>query len=55
MVGMWNLENLANGLSGLSMATFTRLLGWTVDEVEVFLVDVRREIRDTKIHAYWPM
>ncbi|PQE04753.1 hypothetical protein CJF30_00004545 [Rutstroemia sp. NJR-2017a BBW] len=54
-LGMWNLENLANGLSGLSIATFTRLLGWTVDELEVFLVDVRKDLKDTKIHAYIPI
>lgn len=40
---------------GLSVAIFTRLLGWTVEELEVFLVDVRREMRDTSIHAYWSM
>ncbi|PQE05792.1 hypothetical protein CJF31_00004540 [Rutstroemia sp. NJR-2017a BVV2] len=54
-LGMWNLENLSNGLSGLSIATFTRLLGWTVDELEVFLVDVRKDLKDTKIHSYIPI
>ncbi|KAM3076594.1 hypothetical protein ACMFMG_007400 [Clarireedia jacksonii] len=54
-LGMWNLENLSGGASGLSMAIFTRLLGWTVEELEVFLVDVRKDMRNTKIHSYWPM
>lgn len=53
--GMWNFENLAGGLMGLSVATFTRLLGWTVEELEVFLVDVRKEMKDTSIHSYWDM
>jgi len=25
------------------------------NEVEVFLVDVRKEMKDSKIHAYWPL
>ncbi|QSZ36467.1 hypothetical protein DSL72_006346 [Monilinia vaccinii-corymbosi] len=52
-LGMWNLENLTSGLMGLSVGVFTRILGWTVEELAVFLVDVRKEMRDTSIHAYW--
>ena len=52
---MWTLENFTSGLSAFSMAPFTRVLGWTKEEVEVFLVDVRREMNDRKIHAYWPV
>ncbi|RDW56952.1 hypothetical protein BP5796_13019 [Coleophoma crateriformis] len=54
-IGWWNYENIAGGLSGLSMALFTRGLGWTQDEVELFLVDVRKEMKNTKIHSYWPV
>ncbi|KAK6607564.1 methyltransferase domain-containing protein [Botrytis cinerea] len=52
-IGMWHQENLTSGLMGLSVAIFTRLLGWNVEELELFLVDVRREMKDTSIHAYW--
>lgn len=48
-------ENFSDGLSGLSMAVFTRGLGWTQEELEVFLVEVRKSIKDTKIHGYYPM
>ncbi|KJZ77674.1 hypothetical protein HIM_02851 [Hirsutella minnesotensis 3608] len=54
-LGMWTYENLGNGASGLSMALFTRALGWKPEEVEVFLVDVRKEMRNRSIHAYWPI
>lgn len=53
--GMWNYENIAGGLYGVSVALFTRALGWTAEELEVFLVDVRKELKDTKIHSYFPM
>lgn len=53
--GMWTYENLGNGASGLSMALFTRALGWTQQEVELFLVDVRRDMKDRSVHGYWPL
>jgi hypothetical protein len=52
---MWVLQNIEPGLEGLSMAIFTRALGWSKEEAEVFLVDVRKDIKDTKIHCYWEM
>jgi hypothetical protein len=49
MAGMLTCENL---VGGLSMALLTRVCGWSVEEVEAFLVNVRKEFKDTKIHAY---
>lgn len=54
-VGTWAHENVGPSLEGFSMAVFTRLLNWTKEELEVFLVDVRKEVNDPKIHAYFPM
>lgn len=52
-IGMWTLENLENGLEALSTALFTRVLGWEKEELDAFLVGVRKEMRDTKFHTYW--
>jgi hypothetical protein len=52
---MWCLADLEPGLEGLSMAIFTRILGWTKEETEVFLTLVRKDMKDTKIHSYWEM
>ncbi|KAH7327120.1 S-adenosyl-L-methionine-dependent methyltransferase [Rhexocercosporidium sp. MPI-PUGE-AT-0058] len=54
-IGMWTCENFTSGLSGISMALFTRVFGWTPEQLEVFLVDVRKEMKDPRIYAYWPM
>ncbi|APA11946.1 hypothetical protein SS1G_05495 [Sclerotinia sclerotiorum 1980 UF-70] len=54
-LGMWHLENMTSGLMGISLALFTRVLGWSVEELEVFLVDVRKDMKDTSIHTYWPI
>lgn len=54
-LGTWNLANMYPHVHGICVALFTRGLGWTAEEVEVFLVDVRKEWRDTRIHSYFPM
>ena len=48
-------ENVGKNTAAMTLAPFTRLLGWTAEEVEVFLIDVRKEFKDPKIHAYAPM
>jgi hypothetical protein len=52
---MWALANFDDGLEGLSLALLTRGLKWKKEEVHTFLVDVRKELRNKDIHAYWPM
>ncbi len=46
---------MRDGIEAMSMALFTRELGWTVEEVQVFLVHVRRELGDGNIFAYWTL
>lgn len=55
VLGTWTHENISPAFYGLSVAAFTRLLGWTVEELEVFLVDVRKDFANPKIHAYFPV
>ncbi|KAH7471693.1 hypothetical protein FOMA001_g13477 [Fusarium oxysporum f. sp. matthiolae] len=45
-LGEWSNLNKVNLLNGLSMALFTRCLGWTPEEVNVFLVDVRKDLNN---------
>ncbi|WQF77946.1 hypothetical protein CDEST_02960 [Colletotrichum destructivum] len=54
-LGVLNGQNIADGLEGFCMATLTRAHGWTPEEVNVFLVDVRNNIKDRSVHAYWPI
>jgi hypothetical protein len=46
---------MLKGLEAFCMALFTRILGWKIEEVHDFLEDVRKEIKDQSIHAYFPM
>ncbi|KAF5638082.1 methyltransferase [Fusarium sp. NRRL 52700] len=54
-LGAWNLENITSGLEGLSSAVYTRVLGWSKQELDVLLAKVRREMKDKAIHSYWPI
>lgn len=54
-LGAWNNENASRVLESATLAPFTRGLGWSVEEVTDFLVDVRRDLKNTDIHAYSQM
>ncbi|KAF7559569.1 hypothetical protein G7046_g4588 [Stylonectria norvegica] len=51
---MWE-RNMVQGLSGFSFHLFNRAFGKTPAQIEVSLVDVRRDFTDTRIHAYMPV
>ncbi|TIC90065.1 putative methyltransferase tdiE [Colletotrichum higginsianum] len=54
-LGEWALANAFDGLEAWTMAAFTRALDWTSAEVQVFLIQVRKDLRDMSIHHYCPL
>ena len=52
-IGFFHREQFLEGLQGMAMGFFTRALGWTPQEVEVFLVRVRKDLKDPNFHSYW--
>ncbi|KAF9870315.1 hypothetical protein CkaCkLH20_12162 [Colletotrichum karsti] len=52
-LGQLNHENTMIAIEALTMAPFTRGLGWTKEQVEDFLVYVRRDLSNPQIHSYW--
>ena len=50
-MGAFNLAGLLEGLEGFSMALFTRILGRTPEEIQVSLMDIRKMLKDPKIHT----
>ncbi|KAG6003474.1 hypothetical protein E4U21_002010 [Claviceps maximensis] len=54
-LGFWSYHNAAGGASGLSMALLTRCLGWSKDQVELFLASVKKDLKNKQIHSWWPM
>lgn len=54
-LGTWAYANIAGGLEGLSLAHFTRGLSWSSEQTLVFCAQTRKDLKDQKIHAYWPI
>ncbi|KAF2261391.1 S-adenosyl-L-methionine-dependent methyltransferase [Lojkania enalia] len=52
-IGRWVMENFIWGCESMSLALFTRALGWSADEVRVFMASVRADLRNRRLHAYW--
>jgi hypothetical protein len=54
-LGMWSFANMDQALEPATMAPLTRALGWTKEEVLVLVSQARKVMKDTSVHAYWPM
>lgn len=54
-LGMWNLQNMSEGMHGISMAVLTRGLGMKPAEVEELVVRAKKDLADRKIHCYAPI
>ncbi|KXH45424.1 UMTA protein [Colletotrichum nymphaeae SA-01] len=54
-IGEWNFHNFAGAVETMALAPLTRVHGWTKEEVLVFSAEVRKDLRDSKVHAYFPI
>ncbi|KAK0381905.1 methyltransferase domain-containing protein [Colletotrichum limetticola] len=54
LLGQFAHENCMSGIEGWTMTPLTHGLGWSKQEVKVFLIELRKEFKDRRIHAYWP-
>ncbi|KAF4955906.1 hypothetical protein FSARC_11721 [Fusarium sarcochroum] len=50
--GAWNRQFLLQALEGFSIRGLTEMLGWSYDDAQVFLVDMRKELLNPQLHAY---
>ena len=51
-IGLWELLNCLQGLQGFCLLLFTEVLGWSRDELDVFLAQVTQDLQNRKIHSY---
>ncbi|KAL4779831.1 S-adenosyl-L-methionine-dependent methyltransferase [Aspergillus varians] len=51
-LGLYNRLQWEEGIEGWCMYLLTAVLGWTREEVELYLSRMRQGLRNTKIHAY---
>ncbi|KAK1490572.1 methyltransferase domain-containing protein [Colletotrichum abscissum] len=52
-LGICSRAGTMEGLEPICMALFTRVLGWTREEVFVFCAGVRDELKQQKVHGYF--
>lgn len=52
--GLYQLYAMLEGIEALTLAIFTRCLGWEPERTQVFLASVRKEFKATKRYTYWP-
>jgi SAM-dependent methyltransferase len=51
-IGRYNLCSLLMAVESYSLALFTRVLGWSNHQTQVFLAGVRRDLRNPQVHTY---
>ncbi|KAH6621684.1 S-adenosyl-L-methionine-dependent methyltransferase [Chaetomium sp. MPI-SDFR-AT-0129] len=54
-LGAWALHDMDPVLESAILAPITRALGWSQEEALVLAANARKVLRDTKVHAYWPI
>ncbi|KAL3461116.1 S-adenosyl-L-methionine-dependent methyltransferase [Aspergillus heterothallicus] len=52
-LGLWNQHHVLSSIEGWSMALLTRVMGWKYPEVQVFLANMRKGLKDPTTHAYF--
>ncbi|KAK0615117.1 S-adenosyl-L-methionine-dependent methyltransferase [Bombardia bombarda] len=53
LLGAWQMANFLEGIHAVTMTIFTRGLGMSSEEVELLLVDVRKDIKNLGVHFYF--
>jgi hypothetical protein len=52
MIGLYLRSVIYDGLQGIALGPFIRGLKWSPEDVEVFLVGVRKSLMDASPHSY---
>lgn len=51
-MGRWNVRNWEEGSEGWILAVFTRCLGWTYKQVQNYLHELKKTVKNRKLHYY---
>ncbi|KAI1400250.1 S-adenosyl-L-methionine-dependent methyltransferase [Hypoxylon fuscum] len=53
-IGQYNQLALAQDIEGFLVHMWSQVLGWAIEEIQVYAAHLRHELRSKKIHAYYP-
>ena len=51
-IGRYNQCSLLMAVESYSLALFTRVLGWSNNDTQVFLAGVRKDLKNPAVHTY---
>lgn len=51
-LGRYHQVNMFEAIGPYCYALFTRILGWSKEEIEVMVAGIRKELRDPSVHVY---
>ncbi|OCL06992.1 S-adenosyl-L-methionine-dependent methyltransferase [Glonium stellatum] len=54
-IGIINKAQFEDGLDGFLLRPYTKMLGWTNEEVQVFLAGVRKAVSDKDVHTLFDL
>ncbi|OAA59815.1 methyltransferase type 12 [Niveomyces insectorum RCEF 264] len=54
-LGFWQMTNFLEGMQAITMTVLTKGLGMSTTEVELLLMEVRKDVKNTNIHFYIPV
>lgn len=54
-IGFLNWTQLWEGLQGMSLRLYLDCLNWSAEELELLLVDVRKDLKDRKLHILFDL
>ncbi|KAH9222060.1 S-adenosyl-L-methionine-dependent methyltransferase [Leptodontidium sp. 2 PMI_412] len=53
LIGAFELHNLLRGVSAMSLRMFSKAYGWSQSQIELFLVQARKDMQNTRYHSYY--
>ncbi|XMA16426.1 hypothetical protein WAI453_009217 [Rhynchosporium graminicola] len=53
LIGAFELHNLLRGVSAMSLRMFSKAYGWSQSQIELFLVQARKDMQDRRFHSYY--
>jgi ubiquinone/menaquinone biosynthesis C-methylase UbiE len=53
LIGAFEMHNLLRGVSGMSLRMFSKAFGWSQDQIELFLVQTRKDVTNIRYHTYY--
>ncbi|CAN9207857.1 unnamed protein product [Alternaria alternata] len=52
-LGRWNLLHITQGAEGWGLYLLTKVMGWSVQEAQIFFAKFRAGVKERKVHAYF--